>query len=144
MNDISLEERTIAEKAWEGFSRYIKDLFIRGWTGDKIPEDYLKYSSLMKFYTDGKKMRRVYDFMKAKQETDNNTIWNTDKLPPLPDTFPNNIGTHSIRVWVAYNGIEDVGYYDYFGSKWIRDEDGEVIEDIDAWCELPHYNKGKE
>lgn len=30
MNDISLDEHTIAEKAWEEFSQYMKDSFVRG------------------------------------------------------------------------------------------------------------------
>jgi hypothetical protein len=144
MSDISLEERIIASKAWEEFSEHMKDLFVRGWTGDKIPEKYLKYSILASLYAEGKKMREVYDFMKAEQqETNNNTTWYTDKLPPKPDKFPNSLGTCSIKVWMAYNGMEDVGYYDYLESKWRRDEDGEVIEAIDAWCELPHYYKEK-
>ena len=68
MNDISLEEHTIAEKAWEEFSRYMKDSFIRGWTGDKIPEKYLKYSTMVDLYANGKKMREVHDFMKVEQQ----------------------------------------------------------------------------
>ena len=82
--------------------------------------------------------------MKAELQETNNTIWYTDKLPPKPDTFPNLLGNCSIRVWMAYDGMEDVGYYNYLESKWIRDEDGEVIDVIDAWCELPHYYKDKE
>ena len=88
-------------------------------------------------------MREVYDFMKVEQQETNITTWYTDKLPPKPDKFPNSMGTCSIKVWMAYNGMEDVGYYDYLESKWRRDEDGEVIETIDAWCELPHYYKEK-
>lgn len=68
MNDISLEERTIAEETWEEFSRHMKDSFIRGWTGDKIPEKYLKYSIMADLYADGRTMRKVYEAMKAEQQ----------------------------------------------------------------------------
>lgn len=68
MNDISLEEHTIAEKAWEEFSRYMKDSFIRGWTGDKMPVKYLKYSTMADLYADGKKMRDVYEDMRTEQK----------------------------------------------------------------------------
>lgn len=68
MKDISLDERIIATKVWEEFSEHMKDSFISGWAGDKIPNEYLKYSTLTGLYADGKKMRDVYDFMKVERQ----------------------------------------------------------------------------
>ena len=53
--------KTIAEKAWERYSRVIKDMFIKGWIGDAVPEKFLKDESIMKFYVEGKKQRLCYD-----------------------------------------------------------------------------------
>lgn len=53
--------KTIAEKAWEQYSRTIKDMFIRGWTGDVVPKKFLKYETIMNFYGDGRKLRLCYD-----------------------------------------------------------------------------------
>lgn len=55
------DDKTTAEKAWEQYSQVIKDMFIRGWTGDAIPEKFLKYESIVKFHWEGRKLRLCYD-----------------------------------------------------------------------------------
>ena len=61
--------KTIAEKAWERYSRVIKDMFIKGWIGDAVPEKFLKDESIMKFYVEGKKQRLCYDMKHNPVET---------------------------------------------------------------------------
>ena len=63
------DNKTIAEKAWERYSRVIKDMFIRGWIGDAMPEKFLKDESIMKFYGEGKKQRLCYDMKHNSAET---------------------------------------------------------------------------